>query len=190
MEDKIDETLDAMTPQELASIESEIDKAAAEAARAYYFDLGRKLAVEASEAVKQGGTTPALEILKQAVQPAAKTEAAEPSGAEIDQFLDKCSAEDLAEIEKSIDAKLEAEKSAKEYAGFYFEAGRKLARTWSQGQVKQAARVPVMKVAPKKPRAPKMPGEPAALGELGSLMQRHPLATGIVGGVIGTKLLE
>jgi len=119
MGDKVDEIIDSMTPAELAALEGEIDKRASENIAAHYFERGRELAREAvAQYEKTGELPPILHILK------AATEAAE-----VDQMLDRCSAEDLATIEADLDSEIES-KQAEKSAAFYYNEGVKLAQAY------------------------------------------------------------
>lgn len=126
MGDKIDEVIDSMTPAELAALEGEIDKRSSEAAVNHYFERGRELAREAfAQYEKTGELPPTLHIAKSVIE-----------AAEINQFLDKCSAEDLVKIEADLDETLESKK-AEEVAAFYYSEGVKLAQAFVK---KEAAR--------------------------------------------------
>jgi hypothetical protein len=112
-----------MNPAELAALEVEVDKQAADAKVAFHFATGVKLAQEAVELYKETGElSPVFSLLTPA-------KVAAEAGS-LDAELDKCSAEQLAAIEAELDksAELEAEKAAsEEYAKKYFDMGVKMA---------------------------------------------------------------
>jgi hypothetical protein len=137
--DKIDQALDSMNPAELAALEVEVDKQAADAKVAFHFATGVKLAQEAVELYKETGElSPVFSLLTPA-------KVAAEAGS-LDAELDKCSAEQLAAIEAELDkgAELAAEKKASdEYAAKYFEMGVKMA----QDQVAKLAGNDATKIA-------------------------------------------
>lgn len=118
---EIDQVLESLTPDELTALEVEIDVKAGETKSAYHFTVGMKMAREAfAHFQKTGELTPALALVKHSGgQPA-----------DVDVILDKCSAEELAQFEKELDAKIALEKSDVDKAGALFEQGRKMAQNY------------------------------------------------------------
>lgn len=136
MDGDIEKKLDAMTPGELSALEAELDKRAAESVEAHYRELGAQMARESYAQLKEAGVySPALFLLKAASE--ASEAPAAPAADEIDALLDKCSADELAQME----AELDQEKTAAEFASVYTDVGRKLARElWADaGFQKEAA---------------------------------------------------
>jgi hypothetical protein len=204
---ELDETLDSMSPEELRALESEIDKKASETTVAYYLGLGARAAREQYAEFKKTGTmSPALFLVKAAADKTRKD-------AEFSDALDKCSAEELAEIEADLDARI-LSKISEEIAGSYYEQGEKLAHVLWPTMQKEAMKVPAMglRAAKKvvKPaqqlaartgvttrqvlQAPAKSGMPAASAgfgtQVGQFIERHPLATGLAAGAVGMKLLS
>jgi hypothetical protein len=189
----VDEILDSMGPRELAAMEAELDKRSSEQTVAYYFNLGQKAAREALDAAeKTGDLTPELFLVKQAkgfknlppkVQAKIQANKKNPPGPaggpghgsekhseEIDAVLDKCSEEQLVQIEATLDAEI-GKKATEAKVARYFEIGKSLA--------KEAAKVRVPK-----PKKPKTPGTPKSLGgKLTGIMKQHPgaAAAGLAG---------
>jgi len=132
---ELDATLDSMSPEELRALEGEIDKKAADTTVAYYRALGAKAAREQfAEFKKTGKLTPALFLVKAAADNAQKV-------AEFSAALDRCSAEELAEIEAELDKRI-LDKVSAEIAAHYYQAGAKLAQTMWPAMKKEAARGP------------------------------------------------
>lgn len=129
---ELDATLDSMGPDELRALETEIDKRAADTTAAYYLGLGAKLARESFQELQKSGTlTPALFLAKSAAEEVQKQ-------AEVDEILDKCSAEELSAIEADLDAQI-MEKASEDVATSYYEQGVKLARALWPSIQKEAA---------------------------------------------------
>lgn len=184
--DKIDQALDSMNPAELAALETEVDKQAADAKVAFHFATGVKLAQEAVELYKATGElSPVFSLLTPA------KEAAEAGS--LDAELDKCSTEQLAAIEAELDkaAELEAEKTASdEYAAKYFDMGVKMANdvfTAMKSSEKTASEKTAGGLLMNMARAFK----PGTMGRnvlrgAGSFARKNPVATGAMAGVGGT----
>lgn len=124
---KIDEVLNSLSPDQLAAFEAEVDKIASEQAvdqaGQHYFDTGVKLAQDVvTHFMETGEVAPVLHL---AVTPGAEKAA---DAGTIDAILDKCSAEELAELDRELDEKLAADAVAEEYANSYLQMGIKLAR--------------------------------------------------------------
>jgi hypothetical protein len=189
---ELDATLDSMSPTELRALEVEIDKKASDTTVAFYLGLGAKAAREQyAEFQKTGKTSPALFLVKSAsdrIQKDAKLAVA----------LDKCSAEELAELESELDARIMSKVSA-EVAGSYYEQGRKLAQTVHASMQKEGARIPV---APGFLGAVDMglkgvKGTKAIAGSMGhrigTFMRQKPLATAGIAmgaGVVADRMLD
>jgi hypothetical protein len=150
MGNQIDEMIDSMSPVELQALEVELDKKSSESQIAYYRGVGVKMARDAWEKyVESGELTPELTLVKaagklknlspedQAKFKANKKNPPGPAGgpgvavkhsdAEIDAELAKCSEEQLAEIEATLDKEL-ADKQAYESAATYYNMGVKMAQ--------------------------------------------------------------
>jgi hypothetical protein len=165
---ELDATLDSMSPEELRALESEIDKKASETTVAYYLGLGAKAAREQYAEFKKTGTmSPALFLVKAAADKIQKD-------AEFSAALDKCSAEELAEIEADLDAGI-LRKISEEIADSYYEQGRKLARTVHVSIQKEGARA----------------GGFQALGQaLKTFAKQKPMVAGAALGVGGTLVAQ
>ncbi len=157
MGSQIDELIDSMSPVELQALEAELDKKSSENEAAYYHALGIKMAREHwQKYVESGELTPEMTLVKAAggiknLKPADKAKfqankknppgpaggpshgtAEAKSAEEIDAILDKCSADQLQQIEAELDQEL-ADKYAYECAANYLEMGKKMAReAWAQ----------------------------------------------------------
>ena len=208
----VDEMLDSLNPQELAALESEIDKISCDTAERYYFQLGAKMARESvGELKKTGKLTPALFIAKEAITPpngrvreaftaaakgkgswkqvkqVAREQVGKAADAEIARVIDKCSAEELAAVEKAIDAEAATEKTAVEYAETYFGFGRKMAAdVFGQLKKEGAARGPASFIA----SLSKTLGAKTPAKTWMEFPGKHPLITAGAGLYAGTKLLE
>ena len=189
----VDELLDSMGPRELAAMEVELDKHASEQAAAYYFNLGKKSAREAlANCEKTGDLTPELFLIKQSkgfknlppkVQAKIQANKKNPPGAaggpghgsekmsdEIDTDLDKCSEEQLTQLEAALDTEIET-KAVKEKIARYFKIGQNLAK--HAGAVAGAA-----KAVAKKVRAPAAPAtSPGLVQKLTDIVKQHPGAS-------------
>jgi hypothetical protein len=190
---ELDATLDSMGPEELRALEAEIDKKASDTTAAYYLGLGAKAAREQyAEFQKTGKLSPALFLVKSASGKIQKD-------AEFSAALDKCSAEELAEIEAELDGHL-LSKISEEIAASYFEQGKKLARTIHASMAKEAARgipkVPgflgALEMGMKGLKGPKAVS--GSMGHrVGTFMREKPLASAGIAmgaGVVGSKLLD
>ena len=168
---EIDQTLDAMTPEELTALETEVDSKLGEKQAKVLFAMGAKMAREQVEHFqKTGEILPALALAHAVSQPKTASD---------DEILDKCSAEELAAIEAELDSRIE-KKASEEYAAEYFDMGRKLARKMAQDMKKSAAAIKATKIAP----------TPSMGARVGGFIDKHPLASGAIAGVIGSKLLD
>lgn len=154
MANKIDDILNAMSPADLAALESEVDKRAEEqdmqAFTEYHLGMGVKLAQDVmADYLKTGTLHPLLHLVKAAAggiknlppEAKAKFEANKknppgPAGgpghgsqkmSEVDDLLSKCSAKELAEFEAKLDVVLE-KKASGEFATRYLQAGQKMAQ--------------------------------------------------------------
>jgi hypothetical protein len=168
---ELDATLDSMSPEELRALESEIDKKASETTVAYYLGLGAKAAREQYAEFKKTGTlSPALFLAKAAADKIQKN-------AEFSAALDKCSAEELAEIEAELDTRI-LSKISEEIAGSYYEQGKKLARSTHESMRKEA-------------RGPAAAGAFGALGKaIGAFAKQKPMIAGAALGVGGTLVAQ
>lgn len=124
---EIDETLDSMTPAELAALEGELDKRAQDDFSARHYAYGQKLAHEAlAEFEATGELPPILQLIKGA------DEAPAAEASDLDKALDACSPEELATIEKELDAASAEKSAADKEADHYYSAGVKLAKDFAK----------------------------------------------------------
>ncbi len=137
MNREVEEAIDAMTPAELAMLEGELDKRAADSEYARLFAMGQKMAQDAvAEYKKTGSLTPVMK-LAEAVATGKTAEAAAPVS-ELDAELDKLSAEELAQLEADLDKEAQ-ENLSKQYAAEYFKIGQELAREYVKGEGEKTA---------------------------------------------------
>ena len=160
MPNEIDQALDQMTPTELAAVETEIDT---RGTIEHYASLGAQMAQEAYGEFQKTGELPAiLHLVKESkgfknlppeVQAKFKANKGNPGAApggkpprkgeekksNVDEILDKCSAKELVEIEKEVDAQITKQSAdeSEKLGGYYFEVGRKMARETVGSDVKK-----------------------------------------------------